>query len=317
MSIAIEERPAAARLGRVLAILAALMLASAYVATAFAMRSFSPISAAMWRGLLSAALIGAYLVVRDHGVIRLPDWPAGVRLLVLGCTGGLGLVVAMNVSISLAGATAASFYVALASVIAAGLAPLVLRERLRLPAIAGLALAVAGTAALTGLQVSDPDALLGALAGLGGAVSFGLFLVLSRRWVEPFRLSNGAVALAITGSAGLALLGFALATGGSELWPREVRLDALAGLAWLALVPGVAAQLLLVATARRLRVTTSASLLLIKPVFTGILSVILLSENLTFLQLAGAALILLGIALSELRSTSPRAAPTVAVQPGA
>jgi drug/metabolite transporter (DMT)-like permease len=56
---------------------------------------------------------------------------------------------------------------------------------------------------------------------------------------------------------------------------------------------------------------------MVKPVFAGLLSVMLLSESLSTIQVCGAALILLGIALAELRSASRRPAPSVVVQTGA
>ena len=51
------------RLGEVSAVTAAVLFGTAYVGTAFAIRSFTPIGAALWRGLLSSAILVIVLVV--------------------------------------------------------------------------------------------------------------------------------------------------------------------------------------------------------------------------------------------------------------
>lgn len=309
------------RWGRIFALLAAVILATSYIATAIAMRSFSPMSAAMWRGVLSSLLLTPLVLIHIRGRRRhCFDRPATVRLLILGFCGGLGVVVGMNFAIAYAGATIASFCIALASVLAAVMAPALLREPLKPNALLGFGAALVGTAALTGLiGVAGSVSILGIVAGLFGALCFALFLVLSRRWVGQYGLSDTAVSLAIAMTTGIGLLAVELMLEGQAIWPAEIRPDALLGLAWLAVMPGVGAQLLLVASARRLEISSSAALLLVKPVATAVFAVLLLGEVLQPVQLVGATLVLAGIALAEkrpLRARSIAAVPSEALSPG-
>ena len=208
----------------------------------------------------------------------------------------------MNYSIAYAGATIASFCVALASVFAGVMAPALLREPLRSNVILGFGAAVVGTAALTGLVGAVGGAsILGVGAGLFAALSFALFLVLSRRWVGRYRLSGSAVSLAIALTIGLGMLAIELAFERQAIWPADIRPDALLGVAWLSVMVGVAAQLFLVASARRLEVPSSAALLLLKPVATAVIAALFLGELLQPVQLVGATLVLAGIALAERR----------------
>ncbi|MGD0123345.1 MAG: DMT family transporter [Candidatus Limnocylindrales bacterium] len=293
-------------IGRLSALLAAILLATSYVATAFALRSFTPMAAAAWRGLLSTCVLVPLTVLELRGrrnVFRLAVlW----RLAVLGVLGGLGLVIGMNLAIASAGATVASFCIALASVFATLIAPLVLPERLRPMALFGFVIAVLGTALMTGLAGSVPGASpLGVAAGLFGGVCFALFLVLARRWSGRFGLTNCLVALANAATIAIGLVAFELLIEPRAMWPGGIRLDAAMGLGWLVLGPGVAAQMLLVAGSRRLEVASSAAILLVKPVATAVIALLLLGELLQPIQALGGVIVLVGIALAEHRAFGP------------
>lgn len=277
------------------AILAAVFFGTAYIATAFAIRSFTPMGAAMWRGLLATVVLAlvAWLTLGRRRPQPL-DWPRFSRLVVLGLTGGLGFVSAMNLSVSMAGATLAGFAASLAPVLAAVLAPLILRERLGLASACGFAVAVAGTALLIGTDASDVGP--GVLAGLFAACCFAVFLLLSRRWSRKYHLSPTAIALSIAATTALGLLPIELLREPAELVPQDLRVDAALGVIWLALVPGVLAQLFVVASVRRVEVRSSGAMLLISPVTTAVLAAWMLGESLQVPQVIGAAMILGGVA---------------------
>lgn len=295
------------RWGRAFALGAALLLATAYVATAFALRSFTPMAAATWRGLLSTALLLPLVLLEGRGARRQRlDRPAALRLLVLGLFGGLGLIVGMNLSIAWAGPTIASFCVALASVLAALLAPLLLGEGLRKRAVAGFGVAMLGTAMITGIGGGNgTETVQGVIAGLFSAVCFACFLVLSRRWAARGGLGDAAVALSIAATIGIGLLFVELLLDARALVPGDVRQDAALGLIWLAVLPGVGAQILIVASSRRLAVSSSAALLMIKPAATAVFAFLLLGEVMLPVQFAGMGLVLAGIALAEAQGRSP------------
>ncbi|MHB8890426.1 MAG: DMT family transporter [Candidatus Limnocylindrales bacterium] len=273
---------------------AAALFGTAYVGTAFALRSFTPMGAAMWRGLLSTAILVAVIALSGSRLRRSEwAWPRLSRVILLGLSGGLGFVVSMNVAVSMAGATLAAFAASLSPVLAAMLSPFVLGERLTIPSIGGFAVAIVGTALLSGANSGEVGP--GVLFGLGASLCFGLFLLLSRRWAHQYHLSGTAIALSIAGTTWLGLLPFELALEPARVIPEQVGTDALLGLLWLALVPGVLAQLFVVASVRRIETRSSAAMLLISPVTATVLAALLLGEAVSGPEIVGAGLVLLGI----------------------
>lgn len=283
--------------GQAAAVAAAILFGTAYVATALAMRSFTPLAVAMCRGVIATlVLLPIVARMRAPGPFSLSGARAW-RLIVLGVSGGLAFVVAMNGAVALAGATLAAFAASLSPILAAVLAPVVLGESLALPALSGFTIAIVGTGLLTQASTSDADA-RGVLAGLLASFCFAVFLVLSRRWSRRYELSGGAIALSVAATTAIGLLPVELLIEPGRLPPSIVRPDALIGLIWLGLAPGVAAQLLVVASVRRVETRSSAALLLISPVTTAVLAAALLGETLNEPQLLGAGLILTGVTVA-------------------
>ncbi len=93
-------------LGMAASATAAVLFGTSYVATAFVLRSFAPLSATTWRGLLATAGLAA--VVALGGLGPRPPKPTNqqiARLAVLALVGGPVFIGAMNVAVSQAGAT--------------------------------------------------------------------------------------------------------------------------------------------------------------------------------------------------------------------
>lgn len=291
------ERPGARTFGgfgMASAVIAAVLFGTAYVATAFAIRSFTPLGAAMWRGLLASAVLAPAVVVmarrgRAQPMNRTRLW----RVIVLGLAGGLGFVAAMNVAVSMSGATLAAFAASLSPVVAAVLAPVVLREALTVASAFGFGAAIVGTALLS--LTGDSNVGPGILAGLCAAACFAIFLLLSRRWSRPYGLSASAIALSIAATTALGLLPVELLREPERLFPQHLRVDAALGLVWLALVPGVLAQLFVVASVRRVVTRASAAMLLVSPVTAAILAAWMLGETMRPQGYLGALLILGGV----------------------
>lgn len=155
-----------------------------------------------------------------------------------------------------------------------------------------------------GLVVLGPGAALdpvGVLAGLGGAVSMGLGVVLTKKWGRP------------PGVGALALAGWQLTAGGMILLvptlivegvPSSVDAPAIAGYVWLGLVGGLLAYTVWFAGIRRLPVTATALLGLLSPLVAATLGAVLLAETLTAIQLVGFALALVALVAGQL---TPRA----------
>lgn len=329
-------------LGNGFAAAAAILFGTAYVATAIALRSFSPVAVALWRGVGAAAVLALVLVVRRRTTwpaLRHLDRGAVLRLGILGTFGGPAFLAGMNVAVAAAGATVAAFVAGLYAVLAAVFAPWILRERLGWQALVGFVLALAGTALLSELDPRSGSA-FGVAAGLGAAVAFALYLVLSRRWTgglgrmasTPARPTSTAgarsavgrplpgdlVALALFAMLGLVLLPVELLVEPRAIVPPAIAPEALAALGWLVVGPSLLAQLLLQASVRRVRARHSAAFLLLNPISASILAALLLGERLSPAQVGGAVLVLAGIGISSgLRLARPRRPDwATAVRPG-
>lgn len=155
-------------------------------------------------------------------------------------------------------------------------------------------------AAGVGMVVLGPGAgldLVGVLAGVGGALSMGLGVVLTKRWGRP----EGVGALTLAGwqltAGGLVLLLPALMIDGV---PEQVDGPAVAGYLWLGLIGGLVTYSLWFAGIRRLPVTATALLGLLSPLVAAALGALLLGELLTPIQICGFALALAGMVAGQL-----------------
>ncbi len=287
------------RLGLAASAASAVLFGTSYVATAFALRSFTPLATAGWRGLLATTTLGIAISLGTLGPRpSLPTRRQIVRLAALALTGGPVFIVAMNVAVAHAGATIASFVSGLYAVLAAALAPVLLRERLSPTAVAGFLLALAGTALLAELQASG-STMVGIGVGLGAALSYALFLVLSRRWSVPWALPGSLITFGLVLATGVPIVAWLLVSDPGALVPASVRPEAALALLWLAIAPGALAPILVVAAVRRLDARRSSAFLLLNPVSAALLSWALLGERLSPVQLFGALLVLAGIAAAS------------------
>ena len=266
-----------------------------YIVTTHALPTGHPVFAALMRTLPAGTL--ALALTR-----RLPSGQWWWKSLVLGalnmaCFFPLLFVAAQR----LPGGVAATLGAA-QPIIVAGLAVVVLSERpsaWRLMwggiGVVGVALVVLGPQA--GLDV------LGVTAGLGGAVSMGLGVVLTKRWGKP----DGVSALSLAGwqltGAGLLLIVPALLIDGV---PTGIDATAVAGYSWLGLVGGLAAYVLWFEGIRRLPVTPTALLGLLSPLTAALLGHVIAGEVFSPIQLLGFALALTAMTAGQLAPPSSR-----------
>lgn len=157
-----------------------------------------------------------------------------------------------------------------------------------------------------GLVVLGPGAefdLVGVLAGVSGAVSMGLGVVLTKRWGRPEGV--GALTLAgwQLGAGGLVLL---LPTLLIEGVPAQIDAPAVAGYLWLGLIGGLVTYSLWFAGIRRLPVTATALLGLLSPLVAATLGALLLGELLSLAQILGFALALTAMVAGQLTPRSRR-----------
>jgi probable blue pigment (indigoidine) exporter len=288
------------RLGLAFAAVAAIIYGAAYPATAIALRSFTPL------GIAALACTLALPVVIGLGAIGwLPrpsfaglDRPRLIRLVVLSALGGLVFIAAINVAVALSGPTITGFVAPLYAVAAALLAVPLLGERVRGATIVAFAIAIAGTVLLAG-GVPDTDSLLGVAMALAGALCFGLYIVLARRWGRRYALDGTLVTIGNLVGRGPILLVVELLRAPGSLIPAAPDPAAVISVLAIALGPSSAANLLLMASVRRVPAGRTSAVLLLTPISSALFAALLLQDLLAPIQVVGAALILIGIAVAS------------------
>lgn len=178
----------------------------------------------------------------------------------------------------------------------AGLAALLLGERVSRWQL-GWAVCGAvgvGLVVLTAGARLDP---LGIAAGLAGAVSMALGVVLSKKWGRPDEVSAMGYAGWLLSAGGLVLLPVTLLTEGP---PADVDAQAAGGYLWLGLVGGLIAYTVWFRGVRVLPATPTALLGLLSPLTAAALGVLVLGENFTPLQSAGFLIAVLSLGAAHL-----------------
>ena len=266
-----------------------------YIVTTHALPAGHPVFAALIRTLPA----GGFALVAARQLPRGTWWWKSLILgaLNMACFFPLLFVAAQR----LPGGVAATLGAA-QPIIVAGLAVVVLSEHPSVWRLIWGGIGVVGVA----LVVLGPQAgldALGVAAGLGGAVSMGLGVVLTKRWGRP----DGVSALSLAGwqltGAGLLLIVPALVIDGV---PAGIDATAVAGYSWLGLVGGLAAYVVWFEGIRRLPVTPTALLGLLSPLTAALLGHLVIGEVLTSIQLLGFALALTAMTAGQLAPPSSR-----------
>lgn len=288
---------ASERTGIAAAVGAALVYGAAYPATAIALRSFTPLGVA---GLSCTLALFIVIALAVTGAIPRPRVRALsrarlARLGILAALGGLGFIAAVNIAVSLAGPTVTGFVATLYAVLATLFAVPVLGERVQPATLAAFAVALAGTLLLAGVQ---PTGAVGAGVAMAftAAAMFGLYMVLARRWGEPYELDGTLVTIGNLVGRGPVLLLVAFAVDGGRLIPASPEPSAVLALASIVIGSSSSGNLLLMASVRRVPARRTSAALLVTPLASAILATVILADHLEPIQLVGGVFILLGIA---------------------
>lgn len=289
-----------ARLGLAFAAAAAILYGAAYPATAIALRSYTPLAIAAIACTLALPVV---ITLSSIGWLPRPqvaglDRPRLLRLAILSGLGGLLFIAATNTAVALSGPTITGFVAPLYAVGAALLAVPILGERLRPTALAAFGVAIVGTALLAG-GTPSLDSVLGVAMGVLAAVLFGLYIVLARRWGARYRLDGTLVTIANLVGRGPVLLVIEGLRSPGTLFPADADPAAVVALLTIAFGSSSTANLLLMASVRRVPSARTSAALLLTPISSALLGGLLLQETLEPLQLVGAALVLAGIAAAS------------------
>lgn len=277
--------------------LAPMVWGTTYIVTTHLLPEGRPLFAALMRSLPTGLI--ALAISRT-----LPRGRWWIRSLVLGTLNmGAFFPLLFVAAQRLPGGVAATLGAAQPLVVAF-LAVAILRERLSVWRVWWGVGGVTGVA----LVVLGPDAgvdLVGIVAGLAGAVSMGLGVVLTKRWGRP----EGVSAIGFAGwqlsSAGVVLLVPALIVDGV---PPVIDGRALAGYAWLGIVGALATYAIWFAGIRKLPVTATALLGLLSPLTAVTLGAAIAGETLSVVQLDGFALALTAMLAGQVAPRTRRGA---------
>lgn len=275
-------------------IVVAVLWGSAFPATRVLLDDLPPLGAAALRTLLAAAAVALFAALR--GEFR-SLWPAAgtrSRLLVIALLGGPTFLVGMNMAVFLTGASITSFVVGMYPLLAVAVAALLLGESMTRRVVLALGVATVGLVLLARPGGGHVE-LLGVAVALGAALSFALYLGFARLWRSAERLPTLTIAfwLLISSMTVTSALQLAVDPAGLRL---DLSANGLAALLWLALPASALPHVLVVATLQTMPAGRAAPFLLLIPISGALISAALLGERLDQIQLAGATLILVGIA---------------------
>lgn len=243
-------------------------------------------------GLLRALPAGLLLAMLSSARPRGAWWAKATVLGALNVGGFFALL--FFAAYRLPGGVAATLG-AVQPLVAAGLAAVLLRERLTASTIASALLGVVGVALLvvTSSVRLDP---LGVAAGLAGAVSMATGIVLTKRWGRPVSL------LAFTSwqlvAGGLFLVPFALAL---DPLPKSLTATNVFGFLWLGVVGTALAYALWFRGVQSLPVAQVAMLGLLSPLVAAFVGWALLGQSLTPWQTMGAVIVLATVGVTARR----------------
>jgi len=257
-----------------------------YVVTTELLPPDRPLLTGVLRALPAGLLPAALTRYRPRGV-----WWA--RSVVLGTLNiGAFFALLFVAAYRLPGGVAATLG-AIQPLVAAGLAALLIGERLRPRTVVAGLLGMVGVALLVLRASAQLDA-VGVLAGLAGALSMATGVVLTKRWERPVPL------LAFTSwqlvAGGLVLAPVALVIEGA---PPSFTLANAAGYLWLATGGTAVAYSLWFRGIERLPVARVSLLALVAPVVATFAGWIVLDQTFTVAQVAGIALVLTALWLGQ------------------
>jgi drug/metabolite transporter (DMT)-like permease len=283
-------------------VLVAVLWGSAFPVTRVLLEEMPPLGAAAWRTLLAASAVAIFAALRGEFRWLLPERADLLRLAALALLGGAFFLIAMNVAIFLTGASITAFVTGTYPLLAVVVGALLLREPLGRRAIWALVVAALGLVLLARPGGAHVEA-LGVLVALGAALSFAIYLGLARRWTDPVRLPTLTVAFWLLLSSLIVSAALQLVVNPGALVPH-LSVTGWTALLWLALPASALPHVLVIATLRRMPASRAAPFLLLMPISGALIAAALLGERLDQIQLAGAGLILLGIAAATLRGRS-------------
>lgn len=251
-----------------------------------------------WRFAIVSLLMAAYQLVRSPRALIDGAADAG-KYLLLSVTGYGAASVCFFFALTEASASVVAVLLYTYPAMVAVMSAIVYRERFTASRVVALLLTFAGCALVVGLfSERSAASLAGVLLGLGAALGYSVFNLLSYRVVG--RRPRIVVMTYTFGFSAVGVGVLTLATGGSlSVAGWTPALWQLLGL--IVLVPTFLAVLLYLNGVKRLGPAQAAIISTTEPLFTIALAAVVLYERLSSAQLLGAGLVLAGVVAAEWR----------------
>jgi drug/metabolite transporter (DMT)-like permease len=273
-------------IGVLLAVLAALCWGAATVMSKGALSGFPPLALLATQLAASVVFLWTSLMLRR---VSLPRWREGWRLAWLGLLEpGLAYVFGL-IGLAATGAGSATLISASESVMIAALAALLLKERITLRFSVLSAVAIFGLIVAVGLKDVASDALLGDAFILAGTAAAAFYVVLSSRAAarhDPVLVVAYQHSLALLFSVPLVI--FELMSrdfaGGAAISPSLFALAIASGV-----VQNALAFSFYLGAMRFISTSLAGAFLALAPIVTLTGAALFLGENISMMQLAGAA----------------------------
>ena len=269
---------------------------STYVVTKAAVREIPPLTLAVLRYLIAAAVLVPIAMARG-GLMSLPRPLPIAALAWMGLTGIAILTVGFNYGLLFGSATQGALIYALSPAAVAVAAHLWLGEKLSKRRIGGIALSVAGTVLVVAFGAMDrsaPRPLLGALCMLAGSLAWAYYTVVAKRLAGHDQVVVIAWVTAIGMAMLLPLAGLELVRGplprpGAEAW---------LGALFLGAVASALAYVVYSLVLRELDASLVGAYFTLDPLVGVVTAVLFLGEVLRGGQVAGTVIALVGMWLA-------------------
>ncbi|MDR7251102.1 drug/metabolite transporter (DMT)-like permease [Nocardioides sp. BE266] len=281
-----------------------LVWSSGYISGPAAVHAAAPFSVLGWRFVL-AAIIGAALALAMRRPTRMDRGTLG-RVAVVGLVMNALQFGLMYVAFDLGlGATLASLFHALSPVLTAILAAGLLGERVSLLQVVGFVVGVVGVLLVLGADLGHAGGPVAVLIGCLSMLTLSLG-TLGQRWIgaQPDLLWSAAVQFAVSAPPML-VLGWT--TEGA--WPVTDTSQAVVSVLLLAIVNSIIGLVLLSLLVLRGGSGAAASLFFLSPPVTAVMAWVVLDETLTWTQLVGLVVAVVGVGAATRTRSTPVAPP--------
>ncbi|WP_442576381.1 DMT family transporter [Microbacterium sp. F51-2R] len=267
--------------------LAPIAWGSGYVVT----RSFLPPDAPLWAGVLRALPAGMIVLALAR---RLPHGSWWWRSLLLGCLNVGGFFVLVYVAGQRLPSSLAATLMSASAACMLLFAWLVLHRRPGAAAVVGATVGLVGVAVMLGLEAEGADP-WGVAASLGAMLASSLGYVLTLRW-GPDVPALSMTAWQLVGGSAVLIPAAVLVEGP----PPTLTVTSSLAFAYLTLIVTALAYVAWFAGLRHLAPGIVGMIGLLNPVTGVVLGVVIVGEAFGATQMAGVALVLLGIALGAM-----------------